>query len=233
LHPDLVAPAVAKAAQVAGARLSKRDHRELLKGGQRGLMLVAGTTASSKALRSIQAHVAHGEEMGLDERYKCRIRKPWWALPVPKQGPADLLLTYCSNDHPRLALNEAKVLSTNTIHGVRISSDMDGKPLAAGFYNSLTLLSAELEGRSYGGGVLKLEPTEAEKLLLPPLSPELAALLPAVDRAIRARDVEAAADLVDPVVIAPLGLGTDEISALRAARRQLEMRRKNRGRPPS
>lgn len=110
---------------------------------------------------------------------------------------------------------------------------MDGRTFAAGFYNSLTLLSAELEGRSYGGGVLKLEPTEAEKLLLPPLSPELTALLPAVDRAIRARDVEAAADLVDPVVLAPLGLGTDEISALRAARRQLQMRRKNRGRPPS
>jgi len=233
LHPDLLTPAVAKAAQVAGARLSTRGHRRLLKGGQRGLMLVADPTASTKALKSIRAHVAHGEAIGLDERYKCRIREPWWALPVPRQGAADLLLTYCSNEHPRLALNEAKVLSTNTIHGVRISSDVDGETLAAGFYNSLTLLSAELEGRSYGGGVLKLEPTEAERLLLPPLSPELAALLPAVDRAIRARDVEAAADLVDPVVLGPLGLSTDEIGVLRAARRQLQIRRKNRGRPPS
>jgi adenine-specific DNA methylase len=233
LHPDLVTPAVAKATQVAGARLSARDHRELLKDGQRGLMLVADMTASSKMLRSIQAHVARGEAMGLDERYKCRIREPWWALPLPRQGAADLLLTYCSNEHPRLALNEAKALSTNTIHGVRISNDVDGEALAAGFYNSLTLLSAELEGRSYGGGVLKLEPTEAEQLLLPPLSPELAVLLPAVDRAIRARDVEAAADLVDPVVLGSLGLSTDEISVLRAARRQLQIRRKNRGRPPS
>jgi adenine-specific DNA-methyltransferase len=233
LHPDLVTPAVTKAAQVAGAKLSIRDHRGLLKSGQRGLMLVADAAASTKALRSIRAHVARGEEMGLDERYKCRIREPWWALPVPRQGAADLLLTYCSNEHPRLALNEAKVLSTNTIHGVRMSSDVDAETLAAGFYNSLTLLSAELEGRSYGGGVLKLEPTEAERLLLPPLSSDLAALLPAVDQAIRARDVEAAADLVDPVVLTPLGLGTNEISVLRAARRQLHIRRKNRGRPPS
>ncbi len=233
LHTDLVRPAVAKAAQVAGARLSMRDHRRLLKGGQRGLMLVAGRAASTKALKSIQAHVARGEAIGLDERYKCRIREPWWALPVPRQGAADLLLTYCSNDHPRLALNEAKALSTNTIHGVRVSGDVEGEALAVGFYNSLTLLSAELEGRSYGGGVLKLEPTEAERLLLPPLSPELAALLPAVDRAIRARDVEAAADLVDPVALGSLGLSTDEIGVLRAARRQLQMRRKNRGRPPS
>ncbi len=233
LHPDLVTPAVAKATQVAGARLSMRDHRKLLKDGQRGLMLVADMTASSKALRSIRAHVARGEATGFDERYKCRIREPWWALPVPRRGAADLLLTYCSNEHPRLALNEAKALNTNTIHGVRISNDVDGEAFAAGFYNSLTLLSAELEGRSYGGGVLKLEPTEAEKLLLPPLSPELAALLPAVDQAIRARDVETAANLVDPVALAPLGLSTDEISTLRAARKQLQIRRKNRGRPPS
>jgi adenine-specific DNA-methyltransferase len=110
---------------------------------------------------------------------------------------------------------------------------VNGEALAAGFYNSLTLLSAELEGRSYGGGVLKLEPTEAERLLLPPLAPELAGLLPAVDRAIRARDVEAAADLVDPVVLTSLGLSADEIGVLRTARRQLQIRRKNRGRSPS
>jgi hypothetical protein len=110
---------------------------------------------------------------------------------------------------------------------------VNGEVLAAGFYNSLTLLSAELEGRSYGGGVLKLEPTEAENLLLPPLSSDLAALLPAVDQAIRARDVEAATDLVDPVVLPPLGLNIDDVSVLRAARRQLQIRRKNRGQSPS
>ncbi len=33
--------------------------------------------------------------------------------------------------------------------------------------NSLTALSAELEGRHYGGGVLELVPSEIEKLLLP------------------------------------------------------------------
>jgi len=233
LHPDLVTRAVAKAAQVAGAKFSVDDHRELLENGQRGLMLVADMTASGKALKSLRAHVARGEAIGFDERYKCQIREPWWALPIPRRGAADLLLTYCSNEHPRLVLNEAKALSTNTIHGVQISNDVDGEALAAGFYNSLTLLSAELEGRSYGGGVLKLEPTDAENLLLPPLSPELATLLPAVDRAIRARDVEAAIDLVDPVVLAPLGIGPDEINVLRAARKQLQIRRKNRGRPPS
>ncbi len=37
----------------------------------------------------------------------------------------------------------------------------------AGFHNSLTLLSAELEGRTYGGGVLELVPSEVGRLLVP------------------------------------------------------------------
>ena len=35
------------------------------------------------------------------------------------------------------------------------------------FYNSLTIIFAELEGRYYGGGVLELTPNEFKKLPLP------------------------------------------------------------------
>ncbi|MBK5218246.1 MAG: N-6 DNA methylase [Thermoleophilia bacterium] len=233
MHSDLLKPAVAKAAQVAGARLSAQDHRELLHRGQRGLMLVADAGTPAEVLASVQDHLARGERAELHERYKCRIRDPWWALPIPQQGAPDLLLTYCSNEHPRLALNDAKVLNTNTIHGVRVSDGVEARVLAAGFYNSLTLLSAELEGRSYGGGVLKLEPTEAEALLLPPLPLELAALLPAVDQAVRARDIDAAAELVDPLTLGALGFDANDITRLRLARRQLQLRRKSRGRKPA
>jgi hypothetical protein len=39
--------------------------------------------------------------------------------------------------------------------------------LAGIFFNSLTLAWAEVCGRSYGGGVLELEPREAEELPIP------------------------------------------------------------------
>lgn len=39
--------------------------------------------------------------------------------------------------------------------------------LVAGFHNSLTILSSEIEGRSYGGGVLELIPSEVAKLIVP------------------------------------------------------------------
>ena len=231
LSPTLLRPAVSKAAHVSGARVTSEDLQALLDQGRSALMFVASDQTDPKAVRTAQQHIRAGEARGLHRRYKCRVRDPWWGLPIPNAGVPDLLLTYCSNDFPRLALNAAEVLQTNTIHGVNAKPGVDPAALAAGFYNSLTLLSAELVGRSYGGGVLKLEPTEAEALLVPAMSPELFDLLPEVDRAVRAGEPDLALDLVDPVVLGPLGLATEDVSALRTARERLRARRKRRGAP--
>jgi adenine-specific DNA-methyltransferase len=232
LDDCLLRPAIGKAVQLAGARLATKDHQDLLATGRPALMFAASREQPKRVLRTAARHISRGEQEGFHERYKCRIRDPWWELPLPSGGPPDLLLTYCSNEYPRIALNEAAVISTNTLHGVRLSDPVFAPRLAAGFYNSLTLLSAEIVGRSYGGGVLKLEPTEAEALLVPPLPPSLVALLPAVDEAIRSRDPQHALDLVDDLTLKPLGLTNSEIGDLRQARWQLRERRRLRGRAP-
>jgi adenine-specific DNA-methyltransferase len=233
LAPTLVQPAVSKAAQVAGARLSRDDHDRLLARGQRGLLFVADDQTDKHALDTANAYLERGRRAGIDQRYKCRVRNPWWALPLPKAGVPDLLLTYCANRNPRLAINEAGVLQTNTIHGVMLENRDLAPALATAFYNSLTLLSAELVGRSYGGGVLKLEPTEAEDLLLPPIPPNLGSLLGQVDALVRTKNIADVLDLVDAIVLhAGLGLSIDEIEDLRAGAEQLRTRRLSRGRPP-
>jgi adenine-specific DNA-methyltransferase len=95
---------------------------------------------------------------------------------------------------PRLCWNDAGAVSSNTLHNVRLP----GVPralapaLVAAFYNSATLLSCERVGRSYGGGVLKLEPREADRVLLPALAlvarhqSALERLAPSIDAALRA-----------------------------------------------
>src|SRR5262249_5338207 len=152
------------------------------------MFVVDASTAPRSS--AVQRRIAVGEEAGVPEGYKCRIRKPWWSVPIPKRGVADLLLTYFASENPRLVLNEAGGLQTNTIHGVYLKTPTDPAALAAGFYNSLTLLSAELVGRSYGGGVLKLEPTEAGSLILPPVPENLGDRLEEVDALIRDRKIE-------------------------------------------
>jgi hypothetical protein len=133
-----------------------------------------------------------------------------------------------------LVLNEAGALNTNTIHGVKLT-DADRAPqLAAGFLNSLTLLSAELCGRSYGGGVLKLEPSEAEALLIPPTAPALASELPQIDSLLRAGKLGDVLDLVDSATLGAQGLdlSDQEIGQLRDSRERLCARRHARGKTP-
>ncbi len=232
LAPGLLRPAVSKAAQVQGARYRRGDHERLLRLGRKGLLFVADPETPPAALATARGYLERGLREGIPDRYKCRTRDPWWAVPMPKIGTPDLLLTYCANEHPRLAVNEARVVQTNTIHGVSMRDASQADALAASFYNSLTLLSAELVGRSYGGGVLKLEPTEAEALLVS-LRAEAGDHLGTVDELVRARDLEKLLDVVDRFVLREgLGLDSGEVDLLRQGAQRLATRRRERARQP-
>ena len=82
-------------------------------------------------------------------------------------------------------LNRASVFTTDTVYrGEMLALFADREAdLVAGFQNTLTLLSAELEGRTYGGGVLELVPSEIARLQVPLVS--TAPLLGQIDAASR------------------------------------------------
>jgi len=108
-------------------------------------------------------YVLMGEAEGLHKRYKCRIRKPWYSVPSVYSTSIGMLKR--AHHYPRLILNTAGAYTTDTAY--RISSKENADKLVYGFINSLTALTAEMEGRHYGGGVLEMVPSEIEKLLIP------------------------------------------------------------------
>jgi adenine-specific DNA-methyltransferase len=102
------------------------------------------------------------------------------------------------------------------------------KTVATAFLNSLTFAFAEVMGRSYGGGVLELEPNEAEKLPLPLIGAD-ALDLHALDQLLRAGKIEAVLDVTDTVLLRNgLGLNDKEIRMLRTIWQKLRDRRINR-----
>jgi hypothetical protein len=118
--------------------------------------------------RAGSAYLRQGRAEGVDTAYKCRVRTPWWRVPIVP--PADLLLTYMNADTPRLTSNPARVHHLNSVHGVYLRTGLRRTgaqllPLAS--LTSVTLLGAETVGRAYGGGMLKLEPREADLLPVP------------------------------------------------------------------
>lgn len=115
-------------------------------------------------------YLREGEASGITTRYKCRVRRPWYAVPLPRSRP-DAFLPYMSHLGPRLIVNDGGAWSSNLLHGVTLGLlAPPPRALAVAMVSSLTLLSAEIEGRAYGGGVLKLETKEAERVLVPMLS---------------------------------------------------------------
>lgn len=184
-----------------------------------------------------KAYIAAGEALGVERAYKCRVRSPWWRVPLVK--PADLFLTYMNADTPRLSANRAKAHHLNSVHGVylkpgRRALGMDLLPLAA--LNSMTLLGAETVGRAYGGGMLKIEPREADRLPVP--SPALLAdarealsvLRPQMATHLRGGRLLEAAKLVDEVLlVGHLGMKRADVRALREGHADLTARRVSRG----
>ena len=190
---------------------------------------------SEAALRYIEA----GKVSGVNEAYKCRIRGEgyWWRVPLLK--PADLLLTYMNADTPRLCSNKAGARHLNSVHGVYLRPGlkrlaMDYLPLAS--INSMTLLGAETVGRSYGGGMLKVEPREADRLPMPSpdvvksIKSDLALIRPQMGRLLRSgRLIEAARLVDDLLLVRELGLTRSAVKSLRDDHADLTARRSARG----
>lgn len=192
---------------------------------------------SEKPSPAAAAYITAGETANVQDAYKCRVRKPWWRVPMVK--PADLLLTYMNADTPRLSTNRAKAHHLNSVHGVYLRSGLktlgqDLLPL--GSLSSMTLLGAETVGRAYGGGMLKLEPREADRLpvpspaLLEAARTQLSTIRPQVARLLRSGKLTDAAKLVDEVLlIGAVGMRRNEVLALRDAHAELSARRTARG----
>lgn len=185
---------------------------------------------SAAALQYIMA----GEDEGVSVAYKCRVRSPWWRVPLVEIP--DLFLTYMNHDRPRLVTNAARANILNSVYGVRLSDDRqkighDILPVAC--LNSITLMGAEIIGRSYGGGLLKMEPREADNLPLPSvdrireMEGGLRNLRPQLNQALRGGDVAKAVEAVDKIVLADVPEG--DLKALRLAREMLFQRRRARG----
>ena len=97
--------------------------------------------------------------------YKCRNRDPWYS--VPNVTIPDGFLSYMSNRKPSLVANRAGCACTNSIHAIQMRSRKVFSSLQRNWSSDLVALSSELEGHPLGGGLLKVEPREAARILVP------------------------------------------------------------------
>lgn len=112
-------------------------------------------------------YVEQGEKMKYNDRYLTSHRQPWYR--PERRSPSKIILTYMSNGNPRFIYNEAKIMTLNAFLCVYPSKDAgmnDEKVKALLSYLNSSCFKSNLPylGRIYSGGLLKIEPGEAQKL---------------------------------------------------------------------
>ncbi|WP_412070592.1 N-6 DNA methylase [Rubrivirga sp. IMCC43871] len=217
---------VTRSAHLEGATFTEADWETNSDRGHPTLLFRPPPVDAPDLPRAAAQYVTEGEEGEQHRGYKCRIRKRWYV--VPSVWTPDAFMLRQVHGYPKLILNVAGATCTDTIHRVRFTNGRSGQAIAAAFVNSLTLAASEVTGRSYGGGVLTFEPSEAEDLPLP-LEGSERLDLELVDVALRENDVERVLDHTDQILLRDgLGLSEDEINRLRSIWTKLRDRRINR-----
>jgi len=110
-------------------------------------------------------YLAIGVSRELNERYKMKLRDNWYC--IPSVWGSEGFFTKRSNIFPRIIINQAEALVTDSFYRIKMHDGYEIKDLAFSFYNTLTFIYAELEGRYYGGSVLELTPNEFKNLTIP------------------------------------------------------------------
>jgi hypothetical protein len=205
-----------------GMAVCRADWQKLGREGKKVYLLAIPPVSESRLPRSILSYLEYGEELGVPKRFKCRVREPWYS--VPHVRIADAFLSYMSGHTPRLVKNRYNLVAPNTLHLIRFDKTKRADAFLGGWYSSLTRLSCELEGHPLGGGMLKLEPSEAERVLIPlPRAREETRVVRELDTLMRRMEEEAAIDFVDRHVLRRgLGLSATECALLGDASQEMQ-----------
>lgn len=222
-----VIPIVTRSNHLEGLCFSAKDWRNLSTKKLPYAMFYPKNAEVEELPLDAQAYIKYGEENSFHQGYKCSIRKRWYIVPSV-HVPNGFLLRQV-HAYPKLILNTSRATSTDTIHRVSFRLGQNRKAITSAFINSLTFAFSEITGRSYGGGVLTFEPSEAERLPLPIINAERIDF-EEQDSLVRSGNIEAALDICDKVILHDgLGLSKRDIKSLRNIWKKMRDRRMGRG----
>ncbi len=217
---------VSRSAHLTGAIFGAADWQSNVKDQLPAFLFTPVDVPIEDLPKPLQEYITLGKSQDYHKGYKCRIRQRWYI--VPSVWAPDAFMLRQVHAYPKLVLNTAQAVCTDTIHRVRFLDGADGEAVTAAFLNSLTFAFAEVTGRSYGGGVLTFEPSEAESLPLPLIGARYLDL-EQIDKLLRKDDVEAVLEITDDVLLVQgLGLNRNQARRLRKIWSKLRDRRINR-----
>jgi len=223
LH-EYTKPMFGRSSYVRGLIYSQLDHEANIENGLPCYFLDFNGYEFEELSQGAKDYILYGESLELHLRYKTRIREPWFAVPSIYRTKISLMKR--SNEAPRLIYNEAFAYTTDTAY--RIDTKYPAASIVFSWMNSVTLLAAELGGRTYGGGVLELVPSEIRNLPFPYVDASLSQLQE-LDKSVRSQEpLSNILQRQNKLIAQAYGLSEKEMQLLENARVKLMHRRQRR-----
>lgn len=233
-------PLIARSVNIRGVQFLKEDWEENVTLGARTYLLDLAPYESREFAKGVKEYIKWGEKTEQNSSYKTRIRDEWYK--VPSVWSPDVFFLRRNYQFPKVMLNtpEVEAVSTDTMHRIKLKDSKNRLRLIVSYYTTIGLLFSELEGRSYGGGVLEILPSEVSKVMLPNIfenqiltDQEIKELFHKIDQYIRSNGNERIESLLDDIdrriLVKGIGMSQREITELRNAWNILKNRRLSRG----
>jgi hypothetical protein len=165
-----VLPALAKVPRAHGLEYTVEDHERAAAAGDKCYLLLLPSKPQARQTLAVQKHLSSLSLDAITANRTFQKRRLWCV--IEDADPPDAFLSYMHHDSPTLLINELGAVCTNNIHRIWWKTSLTPHQqmlVTISFLTTFTQLSAELEGRTYGGGVLKHELGEARniRVLLP------------------------------------------------------------------
>lgn len=229
---SIVLPLIGRSAHATGIYFNQEDWLENVDKGLLAQLVDFPDEPYENFVEKHQEYIKWGEQTEQNIGYKLGIRKFWYHIPSVYSPDAFFLRR--NDNFPKFVLNEIGAVSTDTMHRLRFKEGLSKNKILLSYYNSISLAFTEIEGRSYGGGVLEILPGEVEKIMLPNLQDLDEAtttdLLEKINQAVRNKsDIEPILDEVDQKVLVEfLNIDNKKIATFRDIWRKLMSRRRKR-----
>lgn len=147
--------------------LTKEDIERLDQEGRPTWLLNLGRENREDLPATLSEYLLLGEVQKLPHRSLIKSRRPWYKM--EQRTPPPILFAYLGRRDCRFILNEAGVVPLTGFLCVypSDSSSEAVRKLWQALNHPATLRNLEFVGKSYGGGAIKVEPRQLDKLLIP------------------------------------------------------------------
>jgi|TARA_Y100001951_G_scaffold105350_1_gene122203 adenine-specific DNA methylase len=232
LEEHVLKPVIGKFSSLQGIFHNRSKQNKIHSSGER-VLLVCPSELEMLSDSYVSKYLSQLDIESRESNRTFKKRPHWYAPGYGIDGIIpDAFLSYMIHLSPRMVINQAKVNCTNSVHKVlfrdKNCSTNFKMAISISLLSSFSQLSAELEGRAYSSGVLKIEPSSGRKiqiLMNEAIINDLVLSKGKIDKLLIEGDQSRATDIVDKVLVEHAICTAEEISELRKAARQLRNER--------